>query len=507
VVEIPAGDPHVSEYPLYVGFEIYKGSSKICSGHNSISETDLAGTVHETVETILPAESFPDWCVVSFTVSPLGEAPVVDPGAPPPLPDLMIESLTGEDVTGNLAIHVSNVGAAAWVEQDIVAQVTAPDGTEIGTFTWPNNTLQPGQTVTLMHGGMDYDPATGVCAQLDPENVVYEERDRQAESGNIGPRSRYCRPLPDLSITDATWDPEAGQLNITLQNRGEDYLIDSIPDGVLDHADVVFWVNTTEGRPLSKVFTDVNMEARDSIVLSWPMGEAERSRMSGGYTLEVNPERSLAELDTSNNTFGVEGSARLRIVWMTGSATFCPTNRVTLLGENVAYHNNWVMHLDALVGSGADLHNVANWSSPELEIPWEETSGGPWCAGPYISDWFDVAGDEGLTIDLSATLAVLGHQTMWFSGGAETLTAANDFGGTTHVPTDVSDECFSRAASVAYDDGPSIGYAGCGSVACSELGNAGEHRAGIIEANGDAVTGYCWWSTTYTIYRQDPAGP
>jgi hypothetical protein len=118
-----------------------------------------------------------------------------------------------------------------------------------------------------------------------------------------------------------------------------------------------------------------------------------------------------------------------------------------------------------------------------------------------------VAGDEGLTIDLSATLAVLGHQTMWFSGGAETLTAANDFGGTTHVPTDVSDECFSMAASVAYDDGPSIGYAGCGSVACSELGNAGEHRAGIIEANGDAVTGYCWWSTTYTIYRQDPAGP
>jgi hypothetical protein len=43
--------------------------------------------------------------------------------------------------------------------------------------------------------------------------------------------------------------------------------------------------------------------------------------------------------------------------------------------------------------------------------------------------------------------------------------------------------------------------------ACPELGNAGEHRAGVIKANGEDVTEYCWWSTTYTIYRQDAASP
>jgi hypothetical protein len=73
-----------------------------------------------------------------------------------------------------------------------------------------------------------------------------------------------------------------------------------------------------------------------------------------------------------------------------------------------------------------------------------------------------VVGDEALTIDRSANLETFGHQTMWFSGGAYTLTVADDFDGTTHVPVDVNDECFSNPASVVYDDGPGIGTIGCG---------------------------------------------
>jgi hypothetical protein len=123
------------------------------------------------------------------------------------------------------------------------------------------------------------------------------------------------------------------------------------------------------------MFRDVSMDARDSIELNWPMGEAEGSRMSGGYTLEVNPGETIAEMDTSNNTFQVEGSARLRIVWMTGPGTFCPTNWVTTYGDYVSYHNNWIMHLDEHVGNGTSLSQVAVWSSPELEIEWQDTSG------------------------------------------------------------------------------------------------------------------------------------
>jgi len=504
VVEIPAGNPYVHEYPLWVGFEIYKGGNKICAGENSIGEDDLAGAYEGTIETHHPVGYYPDWCIVSFSLSPVGETPVVDPGSPPPLPDLKIESLTENSENGPLEITIRNVGMAAWTEQDIVARVTTPDGAEIGTFSWTNMTIQPGQVNILMHGGLDYDPSQGVCVELDPDNVVYEERDRLADANIIGRGGRYCRPLPDLSITDASWDPRTSQLNITLQNRGEEFMGSSIPQGTLDNGDVVFWVNTPEGRPLSTVFRDVNMDVRDTIVLNWPLGEAERSRMSGGYNLVVNPEQTIAELDTGNNEFQVLGSARLRITWMVGSATFCPTNTVLLMGENVAYRNHWSMKLDALVGSGSDLHGVASWRSPEFEVPWDE-SGGLWCSAdaPFISDWFDVAGDEALIIDLSANLDVFGHQAMWFSGGNQALTAADDFGGTTHVPVDVDEGCFEMATRYYYDCGPGHATGGCGYTTCGELGQTGQHLAGLLWVDGEDITGDCWWSTTYTIFRQD----
>lgn len=507
IVELPSGNPSIHEYPLWVGFDIYKGGNKVCSGDNAFSEDELAGEIHETIETDLPAGSLPDWCQVSFTISPVGETPVVDPGSPPPLPDIVIENLTVDASSGNMRIHVRNVGQASWVQKDIVARLTWPGGEEIGVFSWTNMSLAPGQTAILSHGGMDHRPALGACVLLDPQNVVQEASDRLAEQGIISKKAPYCRPLPDLSISNIAWDPGSSQLNITLQNQGERSISSTDSDGSLDHADLPIWINLPEGRPLTRVFNDLNMSARESQILSWPLGEIERQRLSSGYNIEINPEESIAELDFSNNTFTVEGSSRLRLVWGVAYATFCPTNTVTIYGENVSGKNTWDFQLDAMVGNGSSRRIVADWNTPEIEIPWTEPSGDPWCAGgdPFMTDWFEVAGDETLTVSLKADLDISGHGFRWFSGGSDALTAVDDFGGTTHVPGNVQEECFLDGMPVFADVGPNISSNGiaCGFDACNQLSDDGVHQRGIMEARSDDITGYCWWSTTYKIYRME----
>ena len=42
--------------------------------------------------------------------------------------------------------------------------------------------------------------------------------------------------------------------------------------------------------------------------------------MRDGYTAVVNPNNDIAELDSNNNSFIVEGTAKLRLVWAAGYA-------------------------------------------------------------------------------------------------------------------------------------------------------------------------------------------
>ena len=84
------------------------------------------------------------------------------------------------------------------------------------------------------------------------------------------------------------------------------------------------------------------------------------------------------------------------------------------------------MDLQANVSGAGTRREVANWTSPEFDVRWNDHSG-EWCRF-YTSDWFEVAGDETLTINPSAGLDIVGYGYRWFSGGAEALTADNDFG-------------------------------------------------------------------------------
>ncbi len=430
---------------------------------------------------------------------------MVEAGAPPPLPDLRVQDLSVDPATGRLRIHVRNVGQATWVEKDIVARVTWPEGEEVGVYSWPNMTLVPGQTMILSHGGLNPHPALGACVELDPDHAVEEEIDRLVEEGILGDNPRYCRPLPDLSITDVKYELETGVLMLTIQNQGEVTPLLSDADGSLDHAELPVWINFAEGRPLIRQFPDLNLGARETTVLRWELNQAERDRMREGYTVVVNPNNDIAELDASNNAYRVEGTARLRLVWNAGWATFCPSGNLLTYGENLGGKNTWHMDLYATVSGGSSRRVVADWSSPQFELTWRDKSGGGWCRGndPFLSDWFEVAGDEELTILPTAGLDIVGHGYRWFSGGSEAVSAADGFGGTSLVPAETEESCFAHKLPYTYDLGPWIGTGACGQEICLDLSEEGIRQLGMIHVSGDEITGDCWWSTTYAIYEEE----
>jgi hypothetical protein len=193
----------------------------------------------------------------------------------------------------------------------------------------------------------------------------------------------------------------------------------------------------------------------------------------------------------------------LRILWGVGWANFCETGNILTNGENIGGKNNWQMHFTATVQGARGSRRVAGWDSSELEITWRDGNGGDeWCHS-YLSDWFEVAGDEQLVITPWAGLDIAFHGYRWISGGSETLTAADDFGGTTHVPIGTNESCYIQPLSYPYICvNSTFCSGGCGALNCSQLGDAGQHIIGPIPALSDDITNTCYWSTTYMIFKE-----
>ena len=505
IVELPPGQPHIEESPLWIGFDIYQGGSRVCGGEVRIPEDRYAGTYSGAIQTEDPIGALPDWCVVNYSIQHLGETPVVEPGAPPPLPNLVVQEISLDPIGRRPRIHIRNVGLASWVEQTITAQVATSDGEPIGIYEWPNQTLAPGENRILSHGGLAPDPPLDICVLLDPENLVEEETDRLIEQGIFAERHTYCRPLPDLSIAQVSFDQETGRLSIDIQNRGEDPISSADSGGTLDHTNLMIWLEFEEGRPITQEFPALDLGFRETTTLTWPLNELQRERMRAGYQVVINPNQAFAELDYENNAYQVGETAKLRITWSVGWASFCETGIYNVYGENIGGKNDWQLHLTANVQGGSNSRQVADWDSPHLDITWREGNGGDsWCQ-LYQTDWFEVSGDESLVVTPWAGLDISAHGYRWFSGGSEALTSINDFGGTTHVPPETAEYCFTDGVSYpCICTGCTFCQCGCGALQCSRFGDDGEHVIGPIGAHSEDITNSCYWSSTYTIYREVP---
>lgn len=405
--------------------------------------------------------------------------------------------MTAEPSTGNLNVQVRNVGQATWQQHDLKVRVTRPSGEEQGVYTFPNVTIQPGAFVVLTDPDLHPSPPLGVCVELDPDNAVQEVIDRLVDEGILAGHGRYCPPLPDLRIGAVEYNQEHERLGVTVENYGEVSPLSGRPDGSLINANVTIFVNLPDGRPIAHTFPNVDIGVRGSTVLSMALEAGQRERMRGGYTVAVDPNNTIAETNEDNNEFSVPGSTRLRLVWSSGWSSFCVSGNYLAGGKNT-----WDMRMHAVVTGAGGNRGIVSWNGPEFETSYA-THSEPWCKSPpFVSEWFDVAGDEELDVSRTAGLSIVGHGYRWLNGGVDALNAANNFGGTTTIPEDYDPACFAGQTGSSYDWGGGGGV-GCGAFAsgCSILSTEGLHDSGTIYASGEGITGVCYWATTYGLYK------
>jgi hypothetical protein len=380
VVDVPPGEQLVIGYDISAG-----GEGMVCAGETwyegeGLDRVHSGGIVSER------PSGYSSRCRVTFTVHPAFGSPTGEAGGQPPLPMLAVENLTVDEPTGQLQIHVRNVGAGTWPAKDLDVAVTWPDGSGIGAYTWPGEglVLRPGRKTILQHPDLvpGPHPPLGACVLLDPGNEVPEEDDYSL----AWTRGRYCRPLPDLVVTNAVYDDINERLLVTVENIGE---------GSLEHRDLGLQINLVDGRYFAasaEWWADVSMEPRGVIVMEWPhIGPDQRALMMGGYTAVIDPNNDIAEESGFNNEYAVRPSARLWLSW-------------TWIDVPYDVRDTVEFSFDAYLVSGGSRRHVADWHIGQ-DINWGSCFRPYHCVRHYDDEeydtyWFDVAGDEELVIEI-----------------------------------------------------------------------------------------------------------
>jgi hypothetical protein len=354
---------------------------EICAHWRNVAGDELNRVVESTVQDVEAR------CTVHFTIRPAFGSAVEGLEGGEPLPLLMVENLTVNEETGQLQIHVRNVGAGTWPAKDLEVAVTWPSGAGIGAYTWPELLLRPGERSILEHPDLvpGPHPPLGACVLLDPGNRVPEEDDQSPG----WTRGRYCRPLPDLIVTDAAYDWADERLLVTVENVGE---------GSVERRDLGLQINLADGSYFAapdEWWSDVSMAPHQTVRLVWEnVGEAQRALMMGGYTVVIDPHNDLAEESGANNEYTVPPAARLRVRWVHIRAPYDVRNTV-----EYAFAAHAV--------SGDMSRAIETWRlGPDID--WGSCFEDEYCIRMMEGEeadtyWFDVAGDEDLELVLTVS--------------------------------------------------------------------------------------------------------
>lgn len=327
-----------------------------------------------------------------------------------PLPWLSLEKMTVDEATGQVRLSIRNTGTAAWPARDLNIELQNRFGISQGIYTWSGFTLEAGQRVTLEHPDMRLTAPFDACVMIDPYNDVVEEYERSGALWHIP----ICPPLPDLVITSAIYDPSGGgRIRVAVRNVGE---------GALENRTLALRTFLADSSPLylDRSWPNINLAPGEtrSFDLSG-VTETAREQMRGGYTVVVNPDYSISEEDLANNTFNVDASTRL---WINLYSVQAPMD----------FHLSADFHITATVISGSTRRQVADWRLSDID--WGTcNSADEECAlhfnpdAPmhYSSNWFDISGDETLTVSVTASSSRPGVPVYW---NVENFTAP-DWGG------------------------------------------------------------------------------
>ncbi len=449
---------------LLLGFQVMDrdmagGDDTVCEGERELYYDDLVNLEGELIR------SGDGRCEVVFSLVPIS-GPVGEAGGGAPLPFIGVEDIHVDEASRRLTIDVQNTGNAQWPLRPLEVEVTRRSGESLGIFTWNNYDLGAGGRDTLENPEMVFDAPLDFCVNIDPNDNVPELYE---VSGALH-HTPVCEQLPDLKINSVEYDSTGGgRLRVEVQNSGE---------GIMERRTLALDGELPDGNPayLFHSWPNITLErdARRTFEISG-VGETMRTRLSGGYTMIVNPEHGVVESNYENNTYDVQETRRFWVDWYEG----CGSSFM-----HSVYHR-YSMHLTADVVGGASSRRVADWGAPSITF-WSPVSGehsecwqdGVFLAGvgehnDFITEAFDVAGDERLVINVHSygKLSVTEH----------------DYG-SVNIEIDPTDDSDSQWH---------LNYESC---FFSDIGSSGMYpmRVNIRVGSHDAV-----WTSVFGVCRSD----
>jgi hypothetical protein len=290
-------------------------------------------------------------------------------------------------------------------------------GDSIGVYTWPEFVLETGQRTVLEQPDMRLEAPFDACVMIDPYDEMLEEFERSGAMIHFP----ICPQLPDLTITDVSFDPGGGgRMRVTVQNVG---------DAALENRTIGFDSQLADGSPayLDRSWPGISLEpgAMRTFDITG-VTETVRNLLVNGYSITVNPEGTIAELDLVNNTYIVRGTSQMQIHWC---ETIVPhyygwghTVRMDMTVDAVSGSNTrrlLTQHVEDYFSyiyiDDYDIHYVVGDAYP-----------GRNCAS---IGGFEVRGDEQLRIAISGQYQA-GSSGSWdnLGAGASTFHPQNDWG-------------------------------------------------------------------------------
>lgn len=355
----------------------------ICEGLSMIyEENSAANELDEHHEGSLTSEN--GRCRVTFQWGPAAGSPVGS-GAEggEPLPWLSLEEIEIDDDNGRVRLHIRNTGTATWPGRDLNIELQNREGVSLGVYTWENFILEAGQRATLEHPDMRLAaPPFDACVLIDPYNEVVEGPERS------GALFHYpiCPPTPDLTITEARFEPAggaAGQIRVTIRNVGSERL---------ENRAIEIQTYLPDGTPLyiGGSYPNITLERFQTITLNFGgVSESIRRQMRAGYRVVVNPQGRLYESNHDNNAFDIPPVVPVAVTAI--SATGVPEFEDLLYRFTVS------------ILSGTSRREIANWDIAPSGV---DTGGGIFIPEALFFDFstgsFELMGDELLEVVVTA---------------------------------------------------------------------------------------------------------
>lgn len=337
----------------------------VCEGISILYNNSL-GAFDEIHEGALTSED--GRCRVTYRWGPAPGSPVGS-GIPgwEPLPWIALEDYVVDEDSGRIQLHIRNTGTATWPWRDLLIELQTRDGDSLGVYTWPAFVLEPGQHGILEHPEMRLDPPFDACVLIDPYDDVPEMFERSGDWRHIP----LCPPVPDLIITDARYvtTSDHGQIRITVQNVGE---------APLAHRSLAIRTFLADGSPLyiGGSLPNISLERFEPMTFSLGgVSPSAYAQMQQGYSVVVNPDRTIYESDYRNNIYSIDPSVRVRFEPLEFFSGRAGENQLHCRTE--VYFEIWVGH-----GYSAD---EATWTQIRYPRTGHLT---------YLTDHFICVGDD-----------------------------------------------------------------------------------------------------------------